>query len=252
MSDHSLDGRRMIVMGGSTGIGRGIADAWAAAGAEVIVCSRSEPTGPGAELLRWERFDLATESRARERISEISQEGLDAACFSAVYYGPKRVGFGDVTEGEWRRQLEVNLTGLWMTLSATLPVLRAAKPGLFIGVSSEVAFNAGPLRSGYAASKAAAKCLLDSVAQEEDGKELRIVQVLPAGMVDSPGIRSRRPEDFDYTSYMQPEAFAGLALHLALTAGLDYHGDSVVVDGEGQWWSAQERIPSSQSRLGSL
>lgn len=248
MKDTPLNGRRAIVVGGSTGIGRGIADAWAAAGADVVVCSRSRPEGPGEGLLRWERLDLTDPEHTRRTLAGLGSGRVDAVCFAAIHYGTKRALFADTDEAEWRRQLEVNTTGLWLTLSATLPALRAARPGLFLGVSSEVAFNAGPGRSGYAASKAAAKVLLDSVAQEEDDTQVRVVQVLPAGMVDSPGIRRRRPADFDYGSYMQPSAFAAVATELAVTAGEKYHGDSLVVDDDGRWWSAHDTAPVSQSR----
>lgn len=241
----ALNGRRMIVMGGSTGIGRGIADAWAAAGAEVTVCSRNRPAGAGH--LEWERIDLTETDHARERLAALGADRVDAACFSAVYYGEKRANFSEVSEGEWLRQQQVNATGLWLTLHAVLPSLRAAGPGLFVGVSSEVAFNAGPGRSGYAASKAAAKALLDSVAQEEGA--VRVVQVLPAGMVDSPGIRRRRPADFDYSSYAKPSCFGSVATDLAITAGKGHHGDSLVVDGDGHWWSAHDDLPDSQSRV---
>jgi NAD(P)-dependent dehydrogenase (short-subunit alcohol dehydrogenase family) len=240
-----LTGRRMIVVGGSTGIGRGIADAWAATGAEVVVCSRNRPTD--APHLGWERIDLTEPEPAREQLARLAADGVDAACFSAVYYGEKRAYFSDVSEGEWRRQLEVNATGLWLTLHALLPSLRKAGPGLFVGVSSEVAFNSGPGRSGYAASKAAAKVLLDSLTQEDDA--VRVVQVLPAGMVDTPGIRRRRPADFDYSLYAKPSSFARVATELAVTAGDGHHGDSLVVDANGDWESANGRLPVSQSRV---
>jgi cyclitol oxidoreductase len=239
-----LSERRMIVVGGSVGIGRGIADAWAAAGAEVIVCSRNRPAD--ATHLGWERIDLTQPDPARERLAELGTGRVDAACFSSIYYGEKRANFGDVSEKEWRDQLEINVTGLWLTLHALLPSLRKACPGLFVGISSEVAFNAGPGRSGYAASKAAAKVLLDSVAQEEDA--VRVVQVLPAGMVDTPGIRRRRPVGFDYSSYMTPSDFAAVATELAATAGEGHHGDSLVVDADGDWRSAYDELPASQSR----
>jgi NAD(P)-dependent dehydrogenase (short-subunit alcohol dehydrogenase family) len=239
-----LTGQRMIVVGGSSGIGRGIADAWADSGAEVVVCSRNPPAH--AEHLRWERIDLTEADHARNRLAALGAGRVDAACFSAIYYGERRANLSDVAEEEWRRQLEVNVTGLWLALQALLPSLRAAGPGLFVGVSSEVAFNTGPGRSGYAATKAAAKTLLDSVAQEEDA--VRVVQVLPSGMVDSPGIRRRRPADFDYSAYMKPSCFARVATELATTAGKDYHRDSLVVDGNGDWWSAYDKLPISQTR----
>ena len=106
----SLTGRRMIVVGGSTGIGRGIADAWAEAGAEVVVCSRNRPAD--AAHLGWRRIDLTEPDLVRERLAELGADRVDAVCFSSVYYGEKRANFGDVSEVEWRRQLEVNVTGL--------------------------------------------------------------------------------------------------------------------------------------------
>ncbi len=239
-----LAGRRMIVVGGSTGIGRAIADAWAAAGAEVVVCSRNPPTDA---VHQWERLDLTEPRLAGERLPRLGARRVDAVCFSSVYYGEKRATLTETSEEQWRRQFAVNVTGLWLTLQALLPALRTARPGLFVGVSSEVAFNAGPGRSGYAASKAAAKSLLDSVAQEE--QQVRVVQVLPAGMVDSPGIRRRRPPDFDYSSYMKPSCFARLAVELAVTVGEKHHGDSLVVGGDGEWWSAYDERPVSQSRV---
>ncbi|MFI5843810.1 SDR family NAD(P)-dependent oxidoreductase [Catenuloplanes sp. NPDC051500] len=240
-----LTGRRMIVMGGSAGIGRGIADAWAGAGAEVVVCSRHRPAE--AAHLTWERIDLTEPGDARARLAALAAGPVDAVCYSAVYYGDRRADFGDVREEEWRRQLDVNVTGLWLTLRAVLPSLREATPGLILGVSSEVAFNAGPGRSGYAATKAAAKALLDSIAQEEKG--LHVVQVLPAGMVDTPGIRRRRPDGFDYSGYAQPSSFARVAVELAAMTGRERHGDSLVVDGDGGWRSVQDGLPASQSRV---
>ncbi|MFE2723004.1 SDR family NAD(P)-dependent oxidoreductase [Kitasatospora sp. NPDC059327] len=246
--------RRALVVGGSTGIGRGVADAWAAAGLDVTVLSRSAPAGTGAERLRWAATDLTDADRVAENLALAAAGPLHAVCYSAVHYGDRRAPFRDCAEAEWRRQIDVNLHGLWLTLARTLPALRRPDaPGVFLGVSSEVVYNAGPGRSGYAASKAAASALLDSVAQEETTEPpgtqaLRIVQALPAGMVDTPGIRRRRPEGFDYSAYMTPGSFAPLARELAATAGAGLHGAHLVVDGAGAWYPVSERFPVSQSR----
>ncbi|MEU8890010.1 SDR family NAD(P)-dependent oxidoreductase [Streptomyces sp. NPDC048442] len=244
-----LSGRPAVVVGGSTGIGRGIADAWAHAGADVLVLSRSEPTGPGAEALRWAPLDLTDRAAAQRQLAAATEGDLRLACFSAVHYGDRRALFGDAPEDEWRRQVDVNLHGLWLTLAAALPALRrTSEAGLFLGVSSEVVFNAGPGRSGYAATKAAGAALLNSVAQEQDPDDVRIVQVLPAGMVDSPGIRRRRPGGFDYSDYMQPAQFGAVATELALNASTEQHGASLVVDGGGKWRPVGDEAPVSQSR----
>ncbi|GGU32482.1 SDR family NAD(P)-dependent oxidoreductase [Streptomyces violascens] len=246
--------RRALVVGGSTGIGRGVADAWAQAGLDVTVLSRSAPAGAGAGLLRWVATDLTDTAQITENLARATGTPLHAVCYSAVHYGDRRTLFRDCSEAEWRRQVEVNLHGLWLTLSRTLPVLRRpGDPGVFLGISSEVVYNAGPGRSGYAASKAAASALLDSIAQEEsaeapDAEAVRITQALPAGMVDTPGIRRRRPDGFDYSAYMTPASFAPLARELAATSGAGLHGAQLVVDGDGIWFPVGEQLPVSQSR----
>ncbi|SFT49400.1 NAD(P)-dependent dehydrogenase, short-chain alcohol dehydrogenase family [Actinopolyspora lacussalsi subsp. righensis] len=246
--DESPAGKRALVVGGSTGIGRGIADAWAAEGMDVVVLSRSEPSDASSSNLRWEPLDLLDAAKTKERLADLAVDPLLAVCFSAVDYGAKRAPLGEVTEAEWRTQFEINLHGLWLTLSATLPALRASAPGLFVGVSSEVVHNAGPMRSGYAATKAAGAALLDSVRLEESTDEIRIVQVLPEGMVDTPGIRRRRSSDFDFSSYMTPDTFAPLAAELVRTRGAEFQGDSLVVGSGGDWRSLSSGTPVSQSR----
>lgn len=241
--------RRAVVVGGSYGIGAAIAKAWAQAGADVVVCSRTPPRDLASTHVRWQPLDIAEPEQARARLAELAEEPVAMVCYSAVDYGVRRAPLGEVAEEEWRHQLAVNATGLWMTVSALLPALRAHGTGLMLGVSSEVVINAGPARSGYAASKAAARSLLDSVAQEVDSEEVRVVQALPAGMVDTPGIRRRRPTGFDYSDYADASSFEPVARALAADAA-PYHGSMLVVAPNGGWWSVDDAPPVSQSRRG--
>lgn len=237
-----------VVIGGSTGIGRGIADAWAAHGIETHVFSRSRPSGPGGDRLVWHRTDLRDAEQAKESLRSGLPDRIDLACYSAVYFTSRREPFTRTAEADWLDQFAVNVHGLSWTLRAALPALREAAPGMFLHVSSEVVYNAGPHRSGYAATKAAADSLIRSVSQEIDPAEVTFVQTLPAGMVDTPGIRARRPAGFDYRGYMSPAAFAPLAVELARTRGVPYAGDALVVHEDASWSSVAENQPVSQSR----
>ncbi len=241
----SLIGRKGLVVGGSTGIGLAIAEAWSHAGMDVQVFSRCPPAH--RSTLRWSAIDLADQASAQPVLINATSEPLHAVCFAAVHYGDRRSLFSNTPLSEWRQQLEVNLNGLWLTLAATLPALRKAQPGLFLNVSSEVVFNGGPGRAGYAATKAACASLLDSLYQEEDPDDVHIVSVLPAGMVDSAGIRRRRPADFDYSSYMRPDSFGRIAVELATNASATYNGDSLIVQSDGSWQSVRNSQPASQS-----
>ncbi|KOU28642.1 oxidoreductase [Streptomyces sp. WM6372] len=237
-----------VVVGGSTGIGRGVADAWAARGIETHVFSRSRPAGPGADRLVWHRLDFRDAERAREALRSGLPSRVGLVCYSAVYFTARREPFLETDDTDWTDQFAINVHGLAWTLKATLPALRAAAPGLFLHISSEVVYNAGPNRSGYAATKAAASSLVQSVTQETDPSQVRLVQALPAGMVDTPGIRARRSQDFDYSGYMAPATFAPLAAELARSRGAAEHGEALVVHADGSWTPVGDGAPASQSR----
>ncbi|TDD48042.1 SDR family oxidoreductase [Kribbella antibiotica] len=237
-----------VVVGGSTGIGRGVADAWADHGLETHVFNRSKPVGPGAERLIWHELDFRDPEQAKEILSSEWPAEASSVCYSAIYFTAGRAPFVDADEKDWLDQFAINVHGLAWTLKAALPSLRKAAPGLFLHISSEVVYNAGPNRSGYAATKAAASSLIQSVSQEVGVDEVSFVQALPAGMVDSPGIRARRPADFDYSGYMQPDTFGPLAVELARTSGAPYAGEALVVHEDATWSTVAEGLPISQSR----
>lgn len=256
MSNTTLKNTTIFVIGGSSGIGRGIADVLAQAKARVVVFSRTPPAPPDGKFaddttLEWRHLDLAKPRQSRMQLAEALTEfgcQLDAVFYSAIYYGAKRQPFLDVSEDEWRQQIDVNLHGLWLSLSLTLPVLKKRSPSLFVHLSSEVVYNAGPGRSGYAATKAAASNLMRSIAQEYAKKEVRLVELLPQKMVDTPGIRQRRPKAFDYQDYMVPQHFQKAALELVRTRGKNKHGESWVVNEAGKMQPINEVTLPSQSQ----
>jgi hypothetical protein len=69
-------------------------------------------------------------------------------------------------------------------------------------------------------------------------------------MVDSPGIRSRRPDTFDYSAYMTSEDFYGVGYELGCSRGIGLDGTSLVIQPGGQWTGVESGIPPSQSRVG--
>lgn len=237
---------RALVIGGSTGIGSGIVTGLTTAGYAVQVLSRTRPQVAHAG---WTRVDLNDRDSTQYALDAVAAEPLSVLCFSAAVYGTSRKILVDTPREEWRSQVEVMLDALWSALHTCLPALTAAGPGLIIGVSSEVVHNAGPGRSGYAAVKAAASAMLASVRLEYERSDLRVVEVLPHGMVDSPGIRARRADDFDYSGYTRPSAFAAVSEHLGRTRGAAEDGRALVVRADGTWYDlGSQSAPPSQSR----
>lgn len=245
-SVHSREAPRALIVGGSTGVGRGIAQGFVQAGYETTVLSRGRPN---LAACRWLECDLRDSDSTQANLREITREPLSAVCFSPAFYGARRRPLVDTPVEEWEAQTDIMLHGLWFVLRACLPSLTTLTPGLFISVSSEVVYNLGPGRSGYAAVKSAASTLVRSAALEHTDGSLRVVEVLPHGMVDSPGIRSRRPREFDYTGYATPESFIPVASHLARSRGAEDDGARLAVKADGTWFevNTHEDLPS-QSR----
>jgi NAD(P)-dependent dehydrogenase (short-subunit alcohol dehydrogenase family) len=246
---HNVNNTTVFIIGGSSGIGLGIANALAEANARVIVLSRTPPVDTG-QILEWRPLDLSYPEESACQLKRVVTEfgsQVDAVFYSAIYYGPKRRPFLTIAHEDWQQQLNVNLQGLWTCLSILLPALQKNSPGLFVHLSSEVVYNGGPGRVGYAATKAAASNLMRSVAQEDPQERVRLLELLPAKMVDTNGIRKRRPNDFDYTGYMTPQHFKKAALTLLQTRGEGMHGKSWIVDEQGFLSCIDHNIPISQS-----
>lgn len=231
----------VLVIGGSYGVGRNIADALANESVNVVVLSRTPPVSDsklGKSILNWRQLDLSKIDKSRIRLEEILNEfddQLDAVFYSAVYYGSKHASFLTATEEEWRRQLNVNLHGLWLSLLCTLPILKQQPaPGLFVHLSSAVMYHAGPWRAGYAATKAAASNLMSSLAQEEPEGSVRLVQFLPAKMMNTMNVNNRCSDNFDYSDCMLSKYFQQAAIQLLRTRGEGMHGKNLVLDEHGK------------------
>ena len=235
-----------LVVGGSTGIGLGVAQTLIELGYKVHIISRSEPKMINNSFI-WHMCDLRDPERAKYTLESICNDEFSFACFSAAYYGPKRCSFLETDWNFWREQSTIMIDGLWLTLASVLPFLLMNK-GIFLGISSEVAINYGPGRASYSACKAAALGLINSVSAEISPHQVLITQALPEGMVDSPGIRARRATDFDYSSYMTPDDFKPFLRALVMNRDSTFHGKTLMISKSGTWSLIHSNhLPPSQS-----
>jgi NAD(P)-dependent dehydrogenase (short-subunit alcohol dehydrogenase family) len=224
-----LAGKVAVVTGASSGVGRAIARAYAAAGARVMLLAR-DPIALGA---------AAAEAREDGGIAdaipvEVANAGEVAAAAAEVM---RRWGAIDVwvnnamvsvfapveamTPDEYRRVMEVNYLGY---VHGTLAALRAMRPcdrGVIIQVGSALAYRSIPLQSAYCASKAAIRGFTDSVRCEllHAKSGVAITQLhLPA--VNTPQfevVRSRLPgHPRPVPPIFQPEVIARAAVWLAV------------------------------------
>lgn len=249
MSLFDLSGHVTVVTGGNGGIGLGMAEGLAAAGAAVSVWGRDEAKNATAvEKLR--SLGAAAEAVFCDVSSEESVVAAMAAtlerfdkvdsCFANAGIGPVGTRFTDMTMEEWRRLLSVNLDGVFLTFrEATRHMVERGEGGSLVVTSSLAGLFGFPRGEHYAASKAAVSSLARSIAVEHARHGIRANAILP-GWVET---ALTEPMFFDerfaaavmrripMRRWGTPADFAGIAVYLASDASSWHTADTIVIDG---------------------
>ena len=239
-SDTDFSGKNVLVVGGSSGIGNGIAHAFRLRGAAVHVwgtrAAASEYSAEdGSDLtgLGYSCVDVGDPDAIAAAALPFAALDVLVLCQGIVVYGR-----GEFERPGWDRVMSVNLDSLMHCASKFRPLL-AENRGSLIIVSSIAGFKANIGNPGYAASKAGAVSLVKSLGQAWAGDGIRVNGLAP-GLVatkltkvttDRPdrlaGALARIPEGRMGT----PADMAGTALFLASPLASYVTGHTVVVDG---------------------
>lgn len=207
---------RVLVTGASQGIGKAILLALARGRHFVLGISRTKPAelaDPARSLesdyLAWKPLDLSNTADVDQFASSLEPTAIRALILSAVDYGPGgRHSASTISAQEWQQVIATNCIGHCLLVSRLLPKLMANPPGIIVNISSDVAILPGPGRAAYAASKAGLHAMLRAVAAENAVECLRVYQLIPTFQLITSGIRRRRPIDFDFSSYDDPDVIA--------------------------------------------
>lgn len=187
----NLEGRKAVVTGAAQGIGRGIATELARAGCDVAIgdlLSRPETDEAAAETvsqiealgrhaIRVE-CDIAIDSSCKNLMRQASEQlgRLDILVCNA---GIMQIGgIADITNEQWRRVLDVNLTGTFQCCQAALPYLE--RGGSIVNIASTTGLRTGPGRIAYSSSKYGVVGLTESLASECAPSGVRVNSVAPS------------------------------------------------------------------------
>ena len=212
----------VLITGASRGIGRSAALAFAQAGWDLLLLSRSQDSlhsltadlAPTGQRIVFEAVDLTQPQDIAPALSSLLSRGLTPSVLinnaGAAWTG----GLLEMPLESWDWLLQLNLTSVFQICAHVVPVMRP-NGGLVINISSHAARNAFPNWGAYCMVKAALASFTRCLAEEERGNGIRAC-TLTLGAVDTPLWDSPTVESsFDRSAMLPPEQVAVTLLHLA-------------------------------------
>ena len=190
-----FDDRAVLVTGGALGIGRGIVEGFAAAGAAVVIADVNADAARklAAELGRAGHRAMTTlgdvaDAGDAERMVAETIAGLgrldvlvnNAGILPADWY----FRVDEMPEDVWDRILDVNLKGIFLMSKAAIPQIRLAGGGAIVNIASVQGLQSAPRVPSYAASKGGVLSLTRQMALDYARENIRVVAVCP-GTIDT-------------------------------------------------------------------
>ena len=196
MAELRADGQRVLVTAGASGIGRAMVDALVEAGARVHVCDVAEPALTALRTRSAQRrvppWPTSSDEAAVDRLFDDVRAqlgGLDVLVNNAGIAGPT-AAIEDIDPADWRRCIDIDLTGQFLCARRAVPMLKAAGGGVMVNMSSAAGRFGYAFRTPYSAAKWGVIGLTESLAKELGPHNITVNAILP-GIVAGPADRRR-------------------------------------------------------------
>lgn len=205
-----FQGKSVLITGGTSGIGRAAAKAFALEGAHVGFCGRRAELGrqlereirdAGGEATYIEA-DVRVDAQVRGFVDRVASRygGIDVAFNNAGIGGGKLPH--EMSVEEWDDVQATNARGVFLAIKYEIPHMLKARRGVIICTSSSAAEQARPNGAAYTASKRAVQGIVKSAALAYGPKGIRLNALLP-GTTDTPFVRPPGIPDADWVKYKQ-------------------------------------------------
>jgi NAD(P)-dependent dehydrogenase (short-subunit alcohol dehydrogenase family) len=243
-----LQDKVALITGASRGIGQAIAEAYASAGARVVLASRKQAgldkvadriiAAGGAALA------VAAHTGDEFAIKELIREtkavygGIDILVNNAAtnpHFGP----ILSADEGQWAKILDINLVGYFRVAKACVESMLQRGGGVIINIASVAGKTPHPGMGVYCVSKAGVLMLTKVLAAELAPQNIRVNAIAPgfiktrfsAAIWDNPQVKNAALETIPQKRIADAQEIAGAALFLASDASSYVTGETIVIDG---------------------
>ncbi len=242
----NISGKRVVITGGTGGIGAGLVSGFLAAGTQVVVSARSEESaaqGRAAHLgdknIHFIEADLMSDQSIQHFISQANATlgGIDVLiqAHGNVFPGPAT----QMSLDTWHEQIQVNLTATFRLAQAVAPQMIERKKGKIINIASMLTFQGGLNASGYAAAKGGVGQLTKALSNEWAPHGVNVNAIAP-GYIKTKLNKHIWTDPVRHDQVLarltsgrwgEPADLVGPALFLAATASDYLHGVLLPVDG---------------------
>lgn len=229
----------IVVTGGTGGLGRAVSLAFLEEGARVAVTYRDPAefealktaAGANASSLLGEAVDVTDEAAVRRFVDGIlGRGGQVEALVNAVGGYAGGIKLWELDPNLFEKMMTLNVRSGYILARVIVPAMLKQKRGSIVNVSSRAALDHAAGASAYAASKAAALAMMDSLAEDVRGTGVRVNTILPS-IIDTEPNRKAMPKA-DFAKWPKPEEIARVILFLCSDDARVIHGAEIPVYGQ--------------------
>jgi NAD(P)-dependent dehydrogenase (short-subunit alcohol dehydrogenase family) len=248
----ALQGKRVVVTAGATGIGRVTADSFLRAGARVYVCDIDpkalqayQAEQPAVNAMLADVADAAQIDRLFDAVAQ-TFGGIDVLVNNAGIAGPT-ANVEDCGPADWDRTLRVNLDSVYLCCRRALPMMKPARSGCIVNMSSSAGLFGFARRAPYVAAKWAVIGLTKTLALEAGPYGIRVNAICPGSVegdrmdrvirADAAAtgrpteeLRAEAVSDTALKTFVSPQDVADMILYLASDSGRRISGQAIPVD----------------------
>ncbi len=246
-----MKGKKAIVTGASSGIGKATAQRLGREGASVCVNYFSDKEADAAQAIARDiagagevraiavQADVGSEGDVRRMVRETVEAfgGVDLLVNNAGI--EKQIPLLEMSEKDWSAVIQTNLTGAFLCLREAAKVMAAAGHGVVVNMSSVHEFIPWPGFAHYCATKGGLKLLMQTAARELAPKGIRVCNIAPGAIVtpinqfvlDDPEAKHAVESEIPLGRMGQPEEIAAAVAWAASDQAGYVTGTTIVVDG---------------------